>query len=162
MEFITCVQTHLLPESESQILPFILDKVCWIVEHGLVENGTDAKFNEYATNLALDVIGSTIVDKILNLPEAKQSEKGLLISFYIRLLNSNDKFDALKEMAVNQKLVVEGKDLGALTKLQCYQALRKCAAAASTPEEASEIANLVDQETKRNFSDVDEIEFFKY
>ena len=42
MEFLTAVQTHLLPETEGQIVTFILEKVCWIVENGLVENSPDA------------------------------------------------------------------------------------------------------------------------
>ena len=41
MEFLTAVQTHLLPETEGQIVTFILEKVCWIVENGLVENSPD-------------------------------------------------------------------------------------------------------------------------
>jgi len=71
MEFITTVQSHLLDESEGQIVPYILEKVCWIVEHDLLENGADVKFREYAVTLTLDVIASTLIDKIRNLPASK-------------------------------------------------------------------------------------------
>ena len=73
MDYITTVQSHLLNESEGQMDTFILEKVCWIVEHGLVENGPDPKFNDYAITLTLDVLASTLVDKIRNLPATKQS-----------------------------------------------------------------------------------------
>ena len=56
LEFLTTVQTHLLNETEGQIVPFILEKVCWIVSHSLVENGSDPKFAEHATNLTIGVI----------------------------------------------------------------------------------------------------------
>ena len=102
--------------------------MCWIVENDLLENGADLKFKEYAVNLALDVLASTLIDKIRSLPATKQSEKTLLISYYIRLLPSADNFDPLKEMAVSKKLRVEGKDFGPVNKLQRYTCLRKCAA----------------------------------
>lgn len=101
MDFITAVQSHLLEESEGQIIPYILEKVCWIVENDLLENGADLKFKEYAVSLALDVLASTLIDKIRNLPASKQSEKTLLISYYIRLLASPNNFEQLKEMVVS-------------------------------------------------------------
>ena len=52
----------------------------------MVENSPDAKFNEYAINLTLDVLTSTLTDKIRNLPAEKQSEKTLLMDYYIKLL----------------------------------------------------------------------------
>ena len=74
-------------------MTFILEKVCWIVEHGLVENSADEKFSEYATALTLDVLASTLVDKIRNLPATKQSEKTLLMDHYIRLRPAQDNYE---------------------------------------------------------------------
>ena len=85
-DFIGAVTTHLLSETEGQIVPFILGKVCWIIEQGLIVDGTDPKFAEYAAKLRLDLLTETLASKIQNLPAAKQSEKTCLMDFLIRLL----------------------------------------------------------------------------
>jgi len=69
IEFIQAVNSHLGNESEGQIVPFILERVCWIFEHKLIECGSDLKFNEYATNLALENVIDTLMTKIRNLPD---------------------------------------------------------------------------------------------
>ena len=40
--------------------------------------------------------------------------------------------------------------------------MRKCAAVASSAEEAEEIKALIEEEKQRDFSDVDEMEYIKY
>ena len=85
------------------------------------------------------------------------------MDYYIRLLNSQDNFDQLKEMATSSQLTVEEtKFVGELNKLQRYACLRKCAANVSSAEEAEEIKALIEQEKQRDFSDVDEMEYTKY
>ena len=113
--------------------------------------------------MALGLICSTLVDKIRNLPAEKQSEKTLLMDYYIRLLNSPDNFEQLKEMATSSQLTVEEtKFVGDLNKLQRYTCLRKCAAVVSNESEAQEVKALVEEEKKRDFSDVDEMEYVKF
>ena len=41
MDYITVVQSHLLSETEGEIIPHILDNVCWIFEHDLCQTGQD-------------------------------------------------------------------------------------------------------------------------
>ena len=106
--------------------------MCWIVEHGLVDNGSDAKFTEFATDMALDLMSSTLIDKIRNLPEAKQSEKTLLVDYLIRLLPSAKNFEWLRSIAEQQRIEYEGKLVAPVNKLQRYACLRKCAANVSS------------------------------
>ena len=85
------------------------------------------------------------------------------MDYYIRLLNSPDNFDQIKEMATSSSLTVEEtKFVGDLNKLQRYACLRKCAAVVSSEAEAQEIKSLIEEEKKRDFSDVDEMEYIKY
>lgn len=106
--------------------------MCWIVDHGLVDNGSDAKFTEYATNMALEILSSTLIDKIRNLPEAKQSEKTLLVDYLIRLLPSQSNFEWLRSIAESQRVEYEAKLVAPVNKLQRYACLRKCAAVVSS------------------------------
>ena len=152
MDYITAVQSHLLNEPEGQIVTFILEKVCWIVEHGLVENSADAKFNEYAVNLTLDVLGTTLVDKMRGLPAEKQSDRTLLMDAYIKLLPVADNYNKLIDMVIASNLAVDNQEVGPLNKLQRYACLRKCAAAVSSNEEALEIKALIEAEKKKNYS----------
>jgi len=112
IDFITTVNSHLGGESEGQVVPYVLNKVCWIVEHGLVENGSDARFIEYATNMALDVTADTLITKLINLPAAKQSEKTCLMDYLLRLLPAATKFDILKQAAQQGALSWEGRVVG--------------------------------------------------
>ena len=106
-----------------------MESACWLVENSLIENGADAEFNAYATGLTLGVLASTLVDKIRNLPAEKQSEKTVLMDYYIRLLPAGDQFQKLKGAAVSGQIEDEGKVVGQLNKLQRYTCLRKCASA---------------------------------
>ena len=98
-DFLTAVNAHLLQESETQIIEFIIEKVNWIVDNGLVENSPDPNFNEYAANLTKDTIAGTYIDKLRNLDN--QAEKTLLITNYLKLLRADEEahFGKLIEMA---------------------------------------------------------------
>ena len=82
-------------------MPFILESCCWIFENGLVENGSDPDFVKYATKVTLDVLQETITDKIKNLPDSKQSEKTLLMDYFIRLLPASDNFEMFKQLGTS-------------------------------------------------------------
>ena len=71
VEFIQAVNAHLGDESEAVVVPYVLNKVCWIVEHGLVECGNDERFIEYATNMTITTTVDTLVTKLINLPAEK-------------------------------------------------------------------------------------------
>lgn len=42
MEFVVAVSSHLMNETEGLIVPFILDRVAWIIENNILENQADA------------------------------------------------------------------------------------------------------------------------
>ena len=111
-DFLTAVNTHLLQESETQIIEFIIEKVNWIVDNGLVENSPDPSFNEYAANLTKDTIAGTYIDKLRNFQSDNQAEKTLLISNYLKLLRADEEahFSKLIEMARSGMLSYENME----------------------------------------------------
>ena len=165
LEFVTAVQSHLLAETEAQIIPYILERVCWILEHGILDNSSDKKFSEFAVKMAVEVLLSTISDKIRNLPDSKQSEKTLLMDYYVRIYPSDEEasFETLQRMAETGTCVnSDGKTVASLNKLQRYTCLRKCAASVQSADEASKIEALVEAERLVDASDVDKAEYMKY
>jgi len=143
-------------------MPFILEKVCWIVEHSLVDNGSDPKFTEHVTNMTLGVLIETLIEKILGLPQEKQSEKTALMDYLIRLMQADSKYEILKDMIKTSKLDYEGKTVATVNKLQKWACVQKIAACVSSKVEADEVAELADGLLAEDSSDVAQLQYAKY
>lgn len=91
----------------------------------------------------------TLLDKIENLPEAKQSERTLLMDYAIRFMPTRTCFDLLMSMASEQQLQrEEGRKAISLNKLQRYACLRKCVAVADKELEKKQIQFMLEREKK--------------
>ena len=109
------VCAHFPAENEEAIIPFILQKVAFILNNGLIGSKDDPKEKNEASSMVIDVY-----DKKMNANINNKSMVNLLLGYYIALCKGTE----LVEMAEKGELV---RPAGAINvnKTQRYACIRK-------------------------------------